>query len=185
VIVSQLARSPGVFFEKGSRLGFPWQIIPLPRAWVEFEYDQKNCLYVRIDRKRILGTDFPPPPRAAFGGRHSAAVLHRGRLAVRDKSCNWTVDATESRRSAGHEADALRSPRSLDEIVHSGRKVTASILKEIQKAKITENQIDTRISKARGRQRHRRHYDRRWLLEANSKLRPNLWRRCSTRMSSR
>ena len=53
VIVSQLHRSPGVFFEKQPSHGyFLGKIIPYRGSWVEFEYDLKNILYVRIDRKR-------------------------------------------------------------------------------------------------------------------------------------
>src|SRR5262249_26340460 len=53
VIGSQLHRSPGVFFERVQSQGyFLGQIIPYRGSWVEFEYDNKNLLYVRIDRKR-------------------------------------------------------------------------------------------------------------------------------------
>src|SRR5216684_879593 len=55
VIVSQLHRSPGVFFESANnRSYFLGKIIPYRGSWVEFEYDTKNILYVRIDRKRKL-----------------------------------------------------------------------------------------------------------------------------------
>src|SRR6266567_876633 len=47
VIVSQLHRSPGVFFETANnRTYFLGKIIPYRGSWVEFEYDQKNVLYV-------------------------------------------------------------------------------------------------------------------------------------------
>jgi DNA-directed RNA polymerase subunit beta len=52
VIVSQLHRSPGVFFTRESAHGFLAKIIPYRGSWVEFEYDQKGVLFVRIDRKR-------------------------------------------------------------------------------------------------------------------------------------
>ncbi len=52
VIVSQLHRSPGVFFTKESAHGYLAKIIPYRGSWVEFEYDQKGVLFVRIDRKR-------------------------------------------------------------------------------------------------------------------------------------
>ncbi len=60
VIVSQLHRSPGVFFESNAGRTFILaKIIPYRGSWVEFEYDQKNILYVRIDRKRkFLATTF-------------------------------------------------------------------------------------------------------------------------------
>ncbi len=60
VIVSQLHRSPGIFFEKSNNnQDFLAKIIPYRGSWVEFEYDIKSLLYVRIDRKRkFLGTVF-------------------------------------------------------------------------------------------------------------------------------
>ncbi len=60
VVVSQLQRSPGVFFRQGDSKGFYiGKIIPYRGAWVEFEYDSKNILYVRLDRKKkFLATVF-------------------------------------------------------------------------------------------------------------------------------
>src|SRR5512134_1625612 len=59
VIVSQLHRSPGAFFHSEDKTLYIAQIIPYRGSWVEFEYDAKNLLYVRIDRKRkFLATVF-------------------------------------------------------------------------------------------------------------------------------
>ena len=59
VIVSQLHRSPGAFFHAEDKTLYIAQIIPYRGSWVEFEYDAKNLLYVRIDRKRkFLATVF-------------------------------------------------------------------------------------------------------------------------------
>ncbi len=59
VIVSQLHRSPGVFFTKSGKRTYLSKIIPYRGSWVEFEYDQKEVLSVRIDRKRKFhGTIF-------------------------------------------------------------------------------------------------------------------------------
>lgn len=59
VIVNQLQRSPGVFFEEESqknsitgRRQFTARIIPIRGSWLDFEFDQKDILYVRIDRKK-------------------------------------------------------------------------------------------------------------------------------------
>ena len=57
VIVSQLHRSPGVFF-KGERDNFLAKIIPYRGSWVEFEYDQKGILYSRLGKRKILATIF-------------------------------------------------------------------------------------------------------------------------------
>jgi DNA-directed RNA polymerase subunit beta len=59
VVVSQLHRSPGVFFTKEGPHYFMAKVIPYRGSWVEFEYDKKGILYVRIDRRRkFLGTVF-------------------------------------------------------------------------------------------------------------------------------
>ena len=57
VIVSQLHRSPGVFF-KGDRDTFLAKIIPYRGSWVEFEFDQKGILYARLGKRKILATIF-------------------------------------------------------------------------------------------------------------------------------
>ena len=61
VVVSQLHRSPGVFFEhdKGKthssgKLLYSARIIPYRGSWIDFEFDPKDHLYVRIDRRRKL-----------------------------------------------------------------------------------------------------------------------------------
>ncbi|MGF1614349.1 MAG: DNA-directed RNA polymerase subunit beta [Gammaproteobacteria bacterium] len=61
VIVSQLHRSPGVFFEhdKGKthssgKLLFSARIIPYRGSWLDFEFDPKDLVFVRIDRRRKL-----------------------------------------------------------------------------------------------------------------------------------
>ncbi len=54
VIVSQLQRSPGVFFrpDKRKKDFFIGKVIPYRGAWVEFEYSKNNLLYTRLDRKK-------------------------------------------------------------------------------------------------------------------------------------
>ncbi len=61
VIVSQLHRSPGVFFDhdKGKthssgKLLFNARVIPYRGSWLDFEFDPKDCLFTRIDRRRKL-----------------------------------------------------------------------------------------------------------------------------------
>ena len=57
VIVSQLHRSPGVFF-KGDRDAYLAKIIPYRGSWVEFEFDQKGILHARLGKRKILATIF-------------------------------------------------------------------------------------------------------------------------------
>src|SRR5215472_7392509 len=61
VIVSQMHRSPGVFFDhdKGKthasgKLLFAARVIPYRGSWLDFEFDAKDILFVRIDRRRKL-----------------------------------------------------------------------------------------------------------------------------------
>ncbi|MEO8647532.1 MAG: DNA-directed RNA polymerase subunit beta, partial [Acidobacteriota bacterium] len=57
VIVSQLHRSPGVFF-KGDRDEYLAKIIPYRGSWVEFEYDQKGILHARLGKRKIIASIF-------------------------------------------------------------------------------------------------------------------------------
>src|SRR5690606_24731190 len=61
VIVSQLHRSPGVFFEhdrgkthSSGKLLFSARIIPYRGSWLDFEFDPKDLLYFRVDRRRKM-----------------------------------------------------------------------------------------------------------------------------------
>ncbi|MGB6633949.1 MAG: DNA-directed RNA polymerase subunit beta [Terriglobales bacterium] len=146
VIVSQLHRSPGVFFETAAnRTYFLGKIIPYRGSWVEFEYDQKNVLYVRIDRKRkFLGTIF----LRALGLRSGEDILKTfyttDRLIVRDKKLFWTLDPASDKPTnlIGMKLAHSIKSKSGDEVAHSGRKISTAILKDIQKAKVNEIEID-------------------------------------------
>jgi DNA-directed RNA polymerase subunit beta len=146
VIVSQLHRSPGVFFETANnRTYFLGKIIPYRGSWVEFEYDQKNVLYVRIDRKRkFLGTIF----LRALGLRSDEEILRTfytvDRIAIRDKSLYWTLEPGSDKATnlLGMKLAHKIATKGGEEIVHSGRKVTPAVMKEIQKHRISEIEAD-------------------------------------------
>ena len=66
VIVSQLHRSPGVFFEhdrgkthSSGKLLFSARVIPYRGSWLDFEFDPKDLLYFRIDRRRKMPVSIP------------------------------------------------------------------------------------------------------------------------------
>ncbi len=146
VIVSQLHRSPGVFFETANNhTYFLGKIIPYRGSWVEFEYDQKNVLYVRIDRKRkFLGTIF----LRALGLRSDEDILRTfytvDRLALKDKKIYWTLEPGVARPTnlLGMKLSHRIAGKDGEEIVHAGRKVSPSILKDIHKAKVSEIEVD-------------------------------------------
>jgi DNA-directed RNA polymerase subunit beta len=145
VIVSQLHRSPGVFFETANnRTYFLGKIIPYRGSWVEFEYDQKNTLYVRIDRKRkFLGTIF----LRALGLKSDEEILRTfytvDKINVKDGRLFWTLDPSADKTThllGAKPAHAIVVKG--DEIAHSGRKVTPSILKALRAAKVAEVEVE-------------------------------------------
>src|SRR5271157_5725948 len=147
VIVSQLHRSPGVFFETANnRTYFLGKIIPYRGSWVEFEYDQKNIVYVRIDRKRkFLGTIF----LRALGLRSDEEILRSfytvDRIVIRDNKLYWTVEPGSEKPTnlLGMKLTRAIVAKNGEEVSHSGRKVTPAVMKEIHKHRITEIEADT------------------------------------------
>jgi DNA-directed RNA polymerase subunit beta len=139
VIVSQLHRSPGVFFERVPAQGyFLGKIIPYRGSWVEFEYDTKNLLYVRIDRKRkFYGSVF----LRALGLKTDEQILRTfyriTKLNIKDKKLFWQVDDNLGGLKLSH---AITS-KSGETVVGQGKKITPSFMKEIVKAKITEVEV--------------------------------------------
>ena len=140
VIVSQLHRSPGVFFETNAqKTYFLGKIIPYRGSWVEFEYDTKNLLYVRIDRKRkFLATIF----LRALGLKQDSEIINTfyqtQRITLQDRKLFCGV----SEALIGNKlSKSVEHPRSHEVIVHAGRKITPSTLREIQKAHVTQLEI--------------------------------------------
>src|SRR5450432_4642434 len=139
VIVSQLHRSPGVFFERVPAQGyFLGKIIPYRGSWVEFEYDLKSLLYVRIDRKRkFYGTVF----LRALGLKTDSEILKAfynvSKIGIKDKKLFWNVDEGVT----GLKLSYAISTKSGETVVAQGRKITSSLFKEIQKAKILQAEV--------------------------------------------
>jgi DNA-directed RNA polymerase subunit beta len=138
VIVSQLHRSPGVFFERQPAQGYYLgKIIPYRGSWVEFEYDNKNYLYVRIDRKRkFYGTMF----LRALGLKTDAEILHAfykcSDIAIKDKKLFWKV----SDGLMGHKL-SFAVTKGGETVVPQGRKITGSVYKELQKSRVEQVEV--------------------------------------------
>ena len=146
VIVSQLHRSPGVFFETANnRTYFLGKIIPYRGSWVEFEYDQKNTLYVRIDRKRkFLGTIF----LRALGLRTDEEILKTfytvDTIAVKDGKLSWNITGEDKPTNlVGTRSTSAIHGSKKEELVGSGKKIGASALKHIRTAGITSVEVET------------------------------------------
>ncbi|MDT5063335.1 MAG: DNA-directed polymerase subunit beta [Acidobacteriota bacterium] len=165
VIVSQLHRSPGVFFKRGPL--FVAKVIPYRGSWVEFEYDQKNLLYVRVGKRKFLASIFLRAlgiwlnPGFNPKGFHSDGQLEE---AVKNSSFSdedllrsfyvadevrvdqgrLFIQVPESASSSlvGMKVDADIKGRG-EPIVRAGKKVTNSALDAMRKAHVREVEIDT------------------------------------------
>src|SRR6201993_3580874 len=146
VIVSQLHRSPGVFFERVPAQGyFLGKIIPYRGSWVEFEYDNKNLLHVRIDRKRkFYGSVF----LRALGLETDEQILRTfykvSKLQIKDAKLLWTVDEN----LVGLKLSHAITNKAGEAVVPQGRKVTAGLMREIVKNKI--NQVEVAVNDLEG-----------------------------------
>jgi DNA-directed RNA polymerase subunit beta len=143
VIVSQLHRSPGVFFSQPEKGLFAAQIIPYRGSWVEFEYDTKNLLHVRIDRKRkFLATVF----LRAMGMRSDPEILKTfyrwDRIHIREGKLHWKVSDNLvglklSRTIHGPKDAAGRR----DEIHHAGKRITKEVLDQLRTLEVEDVEV--------------------------------------------
>jgi DNA-directed RNA polymerase subunit beta len=143
VIVSQLHRSPGVFFSQPEKGLFAAQIIPYRGSWVEFEYDSKNLLHVRIDRKRkFLATVF----LRAMGLKTDAEILKTfykwDKIAVREGKLYWqfSENLLGLKLSRGIHGPKDGSGRR-EELLHAGKKITSTVLQQLRSAGVDEVEI--------------------------------------------
>ena len=133
VVVSQLQRSPGVFFRPAETKGFfIAKIIPYRGAWVEFEYDTKNILWVRLDRKKkFLATVFL---RAlGFGSDEEIIRLFHKvcKIIPQDGKLYWEVSESIVGKTAGEE---VPDPKSKKALVSSRAKITAEDVQKLKTA---------------------------------------------------
>jgi len=144
VIVSQLHRSPGVFFHSEDKTLFIAQVIPYRGSWVEFEYDTKNLLYVRIDRKRkFLATVF----LRALGLRGADEIIRTfytvDRLYLRDGVIYWAVnDSLVGLRAAKD----IHIPHA-NLVIQAGKKITNAAVAALRQAgieavEVAESELD-------------------------------------------
>ncbi len=139
VIVSQLHRSPGVFFEKQqNNTFFLAKVIPYRGSWVEFEYDAKNLLYVRIDRKRkFLATIF----LRALGLKSDEEILRQfytvDKIRIDGSQPYWALSPS----IVGARASADIADKRGEVIVKSGKKIGQSAYDAMIKAGISEIQV--------------------------------------------
>ncbi|MBS4050040.1 MAG: DNA-directed RNA polymerase subunit beta [Methylomonas sp.] len=144
VIVSQLHRSPGVFFDhdKGKthssgKLLFNARVIPYRGSWLDFEFDHKDAVYVRIDRRRKI----------------PATILLRALGYDNEEMINIFFETNKFSLDADKFMfhvipDRLRGEMAVFDIKHDGavlieegRRITAKHIRQLEKAGVTEIEV--------------------------------------------
>ncbi|MGR8931997.1 MAG: DNA-directed RNA polymerase subunit beta [Gammaproteobacteria bacterium] len=144
VIVSQLHRSPGVFFDhdKGKthssgKLLFNARIIPYRGSWLDFEFDHKDAVYVRIDRRRKI----------------PATILLRALGYDNEDMINMFFETNKFSLNADKLMfhvipERLRGEMAVFDIKHNGevlieegRRITAKHVRQLQKAGVEEIEV--------------------------------------------
>ncbi|MDM8558092.1 DNA-directed RNA polymerase subunit beta [Candidatus Parabeggiatoa sp. HSG14] len=141
VIVSQLHRSPGVFFDhdKGKthtsgKLLFAARIIPYRGSWLDFEFDHKDCLFVRIDRRRKLPATILL--RAlGFNNEQMLDLFFDTHCFIRIGNDFHLELNFELMRSEMANFD-IKTPEG-EIIVESGRRITSRHIKQLEKSGVT------------------------------------------------
>ena len=142
VIVSQLHRSPGAFFDhdKGKthasgKLLYSARVIPYRGSWIDFEFDPKDILYVRIDRRRKF---------------HATVLLRALGMSTEELLNYFYRRDTIFLNNAGEQIPAqaflpdhllglratqdIRNPETGDVLVKEGRKFTRGALRQLEAA---------------------------------------------------
>jgi DNA-directed RNA polymerase subunit beta len=152
VIVSQMHRSPGVFFDhdKGKthasgKLLFAARIIPYRGSWLDIEFDAKDIVYARIDRRRKIPVT-SLLQALGMDAQDILATFYRSIPFTKTKKAGWTVPY-DAKRLRGLKVNFdLVDVKSGDVLIEAGRKVTAKEIRRfgelgIKTLKITEEQL--------------------------------------------
>jgi len=147
VIVSQLHRSPGVIFDhdqgkshSSGKILYSARMIPHRGSWLDFEFDHKDILHARIDRKRKL----PATVVLKAMGLSTQEILnyfYKTEIIIFDKNgkCYRAVDLDIM--SGLRAEDDILDPKSGDVIVKKNRKFTKAVIKKIEDAGIKRLEI--------------------------------------------
>ncbi|MGV6825373.1 MAG: DNA-directed RNA polymerase subunit beta, partial [bacterium] len=144
VIVSQLHRSPGVFFDhdKGKthssgKLLFSARVIPYRGSWLDLEFDPKDLVYVRIDRRRKI----PATILLKALGYNTQEILdyffETDRFTLgKGKIMLDLVPARLRGESASFDIKAGRKV-----VVEANKRITARHIRELEKAEVTQLEV--------------------------------------------
>jgi len=141
VIVSQLHRSPGVFFDhdKGKthssgKLLFNARVIPYRGSWLDFEFDHKDCVYVRIDRRRKIPATILLRALGFDNEEMIKIFFETNKFIISSDKCLFQIVPERLRG----EIAAFDIKHGDTVLVEEGRRITAKHIRDMTKAGLTE-----------------------------------------------
>ncbi|ODC04662.1 DNA-directed RNA polymerase subunit beta [Terasakiispira papahanaumokuakeensis] len=141
VIVSQLHRSPGVFFDhdrgkthSSGKLLYSARIIPYRGSWLDFEFDPKDSVFVRIDRRRKLPATILL--RALGYSAEQILEMFFETSSFHMEKTGFSVDLVPS-RLRGETATFEISDDDGNVIVEEGRRITQKHIRQLEKTGLT------------------------------------------------
>ncbi|WP_341326290.1 DNA-directed RNA polymerase subunit beta [Methylotuvimicrobium sp. KM2] len=144
VIVSQLHRSPGVFFDhdKGKthssgKLLFNARVIPYRGSWLDFEFDHKDCVYVRIDRRRKIPATILLRALGYNNEEMMDIFFETNRFILTDDSCLFDLVPERLRG----EIAAFDFKHDGKVLIEEGRRITAKHIRQLKEAGVTQVEV--------------------------------------------
>jgi len=144
VIVSQLHRSPGVFFDhdKGKthssgKLLFNARVIPYRGSWLDFEFDHKDCVYVRIDRRRKIPATILLRALGYDNEEMINIFFEKNKFTLSSEKCLFHIVPERMRG----EISAFDIKHNGQVLVEEGRRITAKHIREMNKAELSQVEV--------------------------------------------
>ena len=141
VIVSQLHRSPGVFFDhdKGKthssgKLLFNARVIPYRGSWLDFEFDHKDCVYVRIDRRRKIPATILLRGLGYDNEEMIKIFFETNKFTISADKCLFHIVPERMRG----EISAFDIKHNGQVLVEEGRRITAKHIREMNKIELKD-----------------------------------------------
>ena len=173
VIVSQMHRSPGVFFDhdrgkthSSGKFLFAARVIPYRGSWLDFEFDAKDLVYVRIDRRRKLpattlllaldGAD-TEALRAERQSKSQALEAHEAQgmsfeevldnfydqMVYRKAEGGWSTPFDAERTRGSKLTADLVDAKTGDVVAEAGAKLTPRLIRKLKEAGLEEQLVST------------------------------------------
>src|SRR6202162_1070426 len=153
VIVSQLHRSPGVFFDhdrgkthSSGKLLFSARIIPYRGSWLDFEFDPKDCVFARIDRRRKLPVTIILRALGFTEEQVLDIFFEKNVFHLSKKEIEFEIIPQRLRGETA--AFEIRVGKKV--VVEEGRRITARHVKELEEAGVKRLPVPTEYVQGKG-----------------------------------